>query len=149
MKLWAALYAMIWIVFLEFWLALTPIAPPVPLYLHALLGFLIVVVAYRNFALLRMTTVPGRVKRIAKATFQLSILMAILGPLVYFDVGGNLTVAFGITVNGGLRFLHFVNAVAILTQASATAIAYDMWEEREFLSETRPGEVPPAVRPAP
>jgi hypothetical protein len=26
---------------------------------------------------------------------------------------------------------------------AAVAIAYDMWAEKEFLEETRPGEIPP------
>jgi hypothetical protein len=31
----------------------------------------------------------------------------------------------------------------MITQAAAVAIAYDMWEDREFLTETEPGVVPP------
>jgi len=148
MRLWASLYAMVWIVFLEIWLGFTPIAPPVPYYAHILLGGVIVALAYTNFRALRRLTVPGRIKRIAKAITSLSVLMVVLGALLVFDVGSTWSLGFGLTIESGLRFLHFVNAMAIVTQASAIAIAYDMWEDREFLTETRPDEVPAAI-PAP
>jgi len=37
---------------------------------------------------------------------------------------------------------------AIITQAAAVAIAYDMWEDKEFMKETAPGEVPDMPTPA-
>jgi hypothetical protein len=64
MKLWVALYAMIWIVLIEFLLAMTPGGSPV------------------------------------------------------------------------LIYLHVVSSFAIITQAAAVAIAYDMWEDNEFVKET-------------
>jgi hypothetical protein len=147
MKLWASLYLMIWLVFLEIWLALTPLAPPVPLYLHIGLGVLIVLLAGYNLRSLRASTTLGRVKRTARATFALALLMAVLGALVYVNVGSSWTVADGITVLGGLRFLHFVNAMAIFSQVSATAVLYDAWEERDLERSTPPGEIPPAPQP--
>lgn len=142
MRLWATLYLMIWLVFLEIWLAFTPLAPPVPLYVHIVLGVIILGLAYTNFVALRKTTVLGRIKRTARVTFALAILMALLGVAIYFDVGGGWTVVGSITVLSGLQFLHFVNAIAILSQVSATAVVYDVWEEKEFLTETAPGEIP-------
>jgi len=147
MKLWVALYAMIWLVFAEIWLGYTPLAPPVPLYLHVLLGVLIAALAYSNFSALRASTVPGRIKRTARATLALCLLMAVLGGALYFHVGVTWQIVGGITLEGGLRFLHFVNAMAILSQVSATAVVYDMWEEKEFLKETAPGEIPPPPSP--
>ena len=147
MQIWSALYGMIWLVFLEIWLAFTPIATPVPYYLHAVVGFAIVLAAYANFQRLRATEAPGRIKRIARATFGLSVLMAPLGLILFSGLGADGPALFGITIAGGVRFLHFVNAIAILAQAAAVAIAYDMWEDREFLKVTRPGEVPPAPTP--
>jgi hypothetical protein len=143
MRLWAALYAAIWIVFLDFLLSMTPFWQPLLTYLHAGLGFIIVLIAYYNFAALRRTTVPGRMKRIASATFSLAILVAILGPLLLFNVGAGWLILFGITVWNAILFVHVVNAFAIITQMAAVAIAYDMWEEKEYLEETRPGEIPP------
>jgi hypothetical protein len=143
MRLWAALYLSIWVVFLEFLLAMIPFGQPYLIYLHAVLGLLIVAIAYSSFSQLRRTTVPGRLKRIASATFTLTLVMAVLGSLLFFNVGSGWAILYGITVWNVLLFFHVVNAFAILTQMAAVAIAYDMWEEKEFLEETRPGEIPP------
>jgi hypothetical protein len=140
MKLWEALYAMIWLVFIDFLLAMTPGASIVRLYLHIALGLVIIGLASSNFNGLRGTTVPGRVKRIARVTFQLSVAIGVLGIPLYFGFVGH--VLFGITIKGLLLFFHVVIGFAIITQAAAVAIAYDMWEDREFAKETAPGEVP-------
>ncbi len=86
MKLWMSLYTMIWIVLIEFLLAMTPGASPVLIYLHVILGAAIVCLAFYNFAGIRKTRVPVRVKRIAQASFNISILVAILGALLFFEV---------------------------------------------------------------
>jgi hypothetical protein len=76
-KLWVLLYAMIWIVFLEFLLAMTPATDRTGLlYAHAALGLVILVLAGSIARRLRATRVPGRVKRIAQATFSLAVVMA-------------------------------------------------------------------------
>ena len=142
MKLWITLYAMIWIVFLEFLLAMTPRAPDALLYLHIILGIGIIGFAYYNFDGVRKTSVPGRVKRVAKASLNLSVVMAVLGVLLAFEIGRDWTILFGVTVWGLILFVHIVNAFAIITQAAAVAIAYDMWKDKEFEKETTPGEVP-------
>jgi hypothetical protein len=142
MKLWMALYAMIWIVFIDFMFAMTPGASIVLLYLHIALGLMIIGLASYNFNGVRGTSVPGRVKRIAKVTFQLSIWGGVLGLLLYFGTGAALPILFGVTLGGMILFLHVVIGFAIITQAAAVAIAYDMWEDREFAKETAPGEVP-------
>lgn len=141
-KLWMALYGMIWIVFFEFLLAMTPNAPAALEYVHVALGFVIVGLAYYDFTGLRQTAVPARVKRIANSTLQLSIVMGVLGLLLFFNVGATWTILFGVTVWGLILFIHVVNAFAIITQAAAVAIAYDMWEDKEFAKETAPGELP-------
>jgi hypothetical protein len=143
MRLWVALYGAIWVVFLEFLLAMIPFGQPYLISLHAVLAFVIVFIAYSNFVALRKTTVPGRVKRVASVTFSLAVLMAVLGPLLMFNVGAGWPIFYGITVWNAILFVHVVNAFAIITQMAAVAIAYDMWEEKEFLEETRPGEIPP------
>jgi len=143
MRLWGVLYLAIWVVLLEFLLVMIPEGQSVLIYFHAALGILIVALAYYNRTALRQTTAPGRIKRIASATFWLTILLAVLGPLIFFNIGSGWPILFGLTVWNGLVFLHVVNAFAIITQMASTATAYDMWEEKEFLKETRPGEVPP------
>ncbi len=155
MKLWQALFAMIWIAFLEFLLVMsthvTSDATLITLliYLHAALGFGMIALAFNNFAGVRNTTIAGRVKRTAKSTYQLSILMAILGVILLFK--SSLSWEFpivNISLFYVLLFIHVVNAFAIITQAAAVAIAYDMWEDKEFAQETAPGEVPAMPAPA-
>jgi len=142
MRLWAALYAAIWVVMVEFLLAMIPEGQPYLLYFHAVLGFGIVGIAYYNLRGLRNTAAPARIKRVASATFSLSVFMAFLGPLLLLNVGAGWKLFFGLTAWNALLFLHVVTAFGIITQMAATAIAYDMWEEREFLEDTQPGETP-------
>jgi len=161
MKLWQSLYAIIWIVLMEFLLVLTPTDGNVTLrlvlaYGHVGLGLVILGLTYLNFNTLRMTRVPARVKRIAKSTFRLSILMAITGFLLvpYAEgtdvshIGQTLVIpVIGVSIYGLILLVHVVNAFAIITQAAAVAIAHDMWEDKEFVKETEIGEVPAAPSP--
>ncbi len=140
MKLWMSLYAMIWVVFIEFLLAMTPGASIVLRYLHIVLGIVIIGLAYYNFSGVRWTAVPGRVKRIAKTTFIMSIAIGVLGLPLYF--GAASMILFGVTLKGLILFFHVVVGFAIITQAAAVAIAYDMWEDKEFAKETALGDVP-------
>ncbi|MGP8072382.1 MAG: hypothetical protein ACLPZM_04540 [Thermoplasmata archaeon] len=142
MRLWAALYGAIWVVFLEFLLAMVHQGHPWVLYGHYLLGFLIVGLAYYNYRELRRTTVPGRIKRIVFATLSMAVLMAVLGPLLVFNVGAAWSVFAGVTMWNLILLVHVTTAFGIITQMAAVAIAYDMWEDKEFLEETRPGEIP-------
>ncbi len=153
-KLWQALFAMIWIAFLEFLLAMSshvfvgPFAYTVLIGLHVVLGFGIIALALNNFNGVRNTTIAGRVKRTAKSTFQLSILMAVLGVILVFPDYLTWTIPLiGISLFYAILFVHVVNAFAIITQAAAVAIAYDMWEDKEFNQETKVGEVPPMPAP--
>lgn len=155
MKLWQALFAMIWIAFLEFLLAMsthvfdTGILPTVLIGLHAALGFGMIALAFNNLDGVRKTTIAGRVKRTAQSTFQLSILMAVLGVILLFP--SYLSWEFpviNVSLFNAILFVHVVNAFAIITQAAAVAIAYDMWEDKEFNEETRPGEIPAMPAPA-
>ncbi len=148
MKLWASLYAMIWIVLIEFLLAMTPGGSPVLTYLHIILGVVIIGLAFYNFSGIRNTRIAGRVKRIAQASFNISIMVAILGFLLFLGVGRALVIPLiNVSIYGLILFFHVISAFAIITQAAAIAIAYDMWEEREFTEETEPGVVPPMPMP--
>jgi len=144
MKLWMSLYAMVWIALIEFLLAMTPGGSTILIYLHMILGAAIIGITFYNFSLLRNTRIAGRVKRIAQASYNISIIVAIFGALVFFDVGRTLIIPFiNISIYGIMLFFHVFNSFAIITQAAAIAIAYDMWEEREFNEQTEPGVVPP------
>ncbi len=148
MKLWASLYAMVWIVLIEFLLAMTPGGSTVLIYMHIILGAAIVGLAFYNFSGIRKTRVPGRVKRIAQAGFNISVMVLILGALLFFNVGGAWVIPLAnVSIYGLILFLHVVNSFAIITQAAAVAIAYDMWEDNEFVKETEPGIVPPMPMP--
>lgn len=148
MALWGTLYAVIWVVLLEFLLGTWPNPPPEVPYLHLVLGFALVLILYNSFVQLRRTRVPGRVKRVAKASFSLSILMVLLGLLLWFNVGNAWVIpAVNVTIYQVILFFHIVNALAIITQAAAVAIAFDMWEDHEFDKETEPGQVPAAPSP--
>lgn len=154
MKLWQGLFAMIWIAFLEFLIVMsthvTPfasIADPL-VYVHGALGFAMIALAFNNYKGVRDTTIAGRVKRTAQSTYKLSIFMAVLGVILLFE--GYLTweiPLLNLSLFSVLVFVHVVNAFAIITQAAAVAIAYDMWEDKEFNEETKAGEVPPMPVP--
>ncbi len=156
MKLWQALFAMIWIAFLEFLIVMSThvtsfasITNPL-IYIHAALGFAMIALAYNNYKGVRDTTIAGRVKRTAQSTFQLSILMAVLGVILLFKDPLNtwMIPLINISVFYVIAFVHVVNAFAIITQAAAVAIAYDMWEDKEFDQVTKAGEVPAMPAPA-
>ena len=125
MKLWEALYAMIWIVFIEFLLAMTPGGSQVLIYLHIVLGAAIAGLAFYNFTGVRKTRVPGRVKRISQASFNISVMVVILGALLFFDVGKAFVIpSINISIYGLILFLHVVSSFAIITQAAAVAIEW-------------------------
>jgi hypothetical protein len=148
MKLWSALYLAIWVVFFEFLFGLWPDPPVVVPYLHLVLGLGIVLIAYYCFDQLRRTRVPGRVKRVAKASWSLSIATAVLGLFLWFNLGSDWVIPIvNLSAYRGVLFLHVTIALAIITQLAAVAIAYDMWEDHEFDKETEPGDVPPAPTP--
>ena len=90
---------------------------------------------------------PGAAGR--EASFSLSIFMALLAIPLCFEVGRDWTVLFGVTVRGLILFIHLVNAFAIITQAAAVAIAYDVWQDMEFIKETRSGHIPAALTSKP
>lgn len=147
MRVWAGLYAMVWVVLVELLVAIDPVPPGWLIYLHAGLGCLIIVLAVSNYVQVRATTAPGRTKRTVRATLGLSVLMAALGFWLWLNLGASTAVAFGYTVWDLVHVLHVLNAIAIIAQAASAATAYDMWEEKEFAVETRPGEVPPLPTP--
>lgn len=156
MKLWQSLFAMIWIAFLEFLIVMSThvdnfvgIANPL-IYIHSALGFGIILLALSNYNGVRNTTIAARVKRTAQSTFQLSILMAVLGVILLFkgDLQPIMIPLINVSLFYAILFVHVVNAFAIITQAAAVAIAYDMWEDKELDQVTKAGEVPAMPTPA-
>jgi heme A synthase len=95
---------------------------------HALLGLIILGLAHYNNVLLKRSAAPNRLKRITKATAILATIQIILGLILY----ANVRLGFTVPLVDVVIFLHILIALAIITQASSVATAYDMWEEHEF-----------------
>lgn len=123
MKLWARLYLLIWLAFAQFFVTLFSEMFGV-VYLHFLVGLAVLVLAVMNYRDVMRTSAPDRAKRISKAIPGMAAFDGLLGiPLYLFEEG---------TVHWAITVLHLVVALAIIAQASSTATAYDMWEEKEF-----------------
>jgi hypothetical protein len=139
MKTWAVMYALIWVAFLQILIVLFPVfGTGYSDDLHAVVGFVVLLMAYTVNGRIRATHCPDRIKRIVKATFFFSVFQAVLGVALYAALLANVEGA----VLGFADFLHVVAAITIITQASSSATAYDMWEEKEF--NQAPSPIPPA-----
>lgn len=114
---------MIWLAFAQFFVTAFSEVFGL-LYLHFVVGLAVLVLAIMNYRDLLRTSAPDRVKRISKVIPGMAALDGLLGiPLYVFTDG---------TVDWAINVLHLVVALAIIAQASSTATAYDMWEEKEF-----------------
>ena len=127
-NIWRQFYALVWLAFLQIVIIIVPRFTVFLVDLHAVLGLVILAVAHMNNGRIRRTDAPNRLKRIAKATAILATLQVILGIILY----ANLRLSVNIPLVDVITFVHIVIALAIITQASSVATAYDMWEEHEF-----------------
>lgn len=123
---------MIWLVFAQILLVVPPLATGVEdlVFLHVVLGIAILGLAHMDAARLKRMAVPDRIRRIARSTAQLASAQLLLG--IYLFLAVELEPGWGLPGASIVLFLHLVVALAIFSQASSTATAYDMWEEREF-----------------
>jgi cytochrome b561 len=130
------MYLLIWVAFVEILIVLFPVIGTWLTYdLHLVIGVIVLGLAYLIFSRVRAIPCPDRIKRIIKATFGLAAFQALLGVALY----GLLSVGVsGIAVDF-INFFHVVVALAIITQASSSATAFDMWEEKEFTPEHQAG----------
>jgi hypothetical protein len=129
MKVWAIMYSVIWVSFVEIlFVIFTPLSDDVTLEVHVPLGILVFALAFYVSRKVARTSCPERIKRITKTTTSLAVLQGVLGIAlalaVVYKVGD-------VYVNA-IDFLHIANSLAIITQASSSATAFDMWEEKEF-----------------
>jgi hypothetical protein len=123
LKLWAGLYLLIWLASAQFLVTVFSELFGV-LYLHFVVGLAVLVLALMNYRGLMRTSAPDRVKRISKVIPGMAAFDGLLGvPLYLFKEG---------TIHWVVSILHLIVALAIIAQASSTATAYDMWEEKEF-----------------
>ena len=129
MKTWVAMYTLIWLAFLEIVFVLfSPLAYLFNVGIHAALGVGVLALAFYVRQKVRPSGCPARIKRITSTTLALAAVQGLLGVAL---AAGN-AFSWGPTYAGVVSFLHVVNGIAIITQASSSATAYDMWEEKEF-----------------
>ena len=129
MKIWAFMYAIIWVSFVQIlFIVFTPLDDQLSLAVHVPVGVLVFVLAFIVSRQIGKSACPARIKRITKTTMFLAILQGVLGLVLAAAVIYNL----GSTIVTAIDFLHVANALAIITQASSSSTAYDMWEEKEF-----------------
>ena len=135
MSIWKQLYAMVWLAFLQIVIIVIDV-PGFKQYLvmgHTILGLVILGLAHYDNLQIKRTAAPNRLKRIAKSTAILATIQPILGIILLANLMFRLSVPF-VSIIG---FLHLVNALAIITQASSVATAYDMWEDKEYTSSPK------------
>jgi len=129
MESWQSMYLIIWVAFLQIlFILFSPFGDMVNLGVHVVIGLAILYLAFAIFRKVARTSCPDRIKRITRTTRNLAVLQAVLG--IALEVG--IALSFGSIYIGFVKFLHVANALAIITQASSSATAYDMWEEKEF-----------------
>ena len=121
---WKTLYAMIWLVFVQILIAFFEFPGSL---LHVAVGFGIVALAHYHQARIERMVIPARIRRIVRDTASLASVQFLRGVYVFLA----LELARALPVPEVVLFLHLVVALAILSQASSAASAYDMWEERE------------------
>jgi amino acid transporter len=130
LAIWRQLYAMVWITFLQIIIAVVniPSSNVFLVYGHVILGLVILGLAHYNNAQFKKTEAPNRLKRIVKSTAILATIQVLLGIPIFV----NTMLIFSIPMVWIISLLHLVIALAIITQASSVATAYDMWEEKEY-----------------
>ena len=128
MKMWKQLYLIVWLSFLQIIIILVPRLGGSLVDLHAALGFVILGLAHYDYAMLKRTEAPNRLKRITKSTAILATFQVILGIVLYANLRLNVSIPLAQVVT----FIHLMTALAIITQAASVATAYDMWEEHEY-----------------
>ena len=135
MQLWKQLYITFWLAFFSCVLIPRWMDAYAGHSIHIVLGLAMLVITQSNARRLAALPVPSRLKRISKATAGFAIFQIAAG----LTLGAVMLLAPGLhMVTIVLRGAHVVSALAILAQASSVATAYDMWEEKEFVSEPAP-----------
>jgi hypothetical protein len=124
---------MVWLAFLQIVIIILPQFTPYLVHAHVILGLIILMLAHVDFAQIKKSDAPNRLKRIVKSTAILATIQPILGIILFANAVLNVDVPFVEVVS----FLHLVTALAIITQAASVATAYDMWEEHEYAPRSK------------
>ena len=123
------MYLLVWITFLQIIIIIFPVLGLTPTYyLHTFVGLILVGVAMASYSLVRKSACPDRIKRVSKTTAILAVIQGLLGIVLLAGI----ILHFGTVFQDIILFIHVVNALAIITQASSSATAFDMWEQKEF-----------------
>lgn len=123
------MYAIIWLAFFEILLVLFPVFGfTANITLHGVLGVGILALAFYIQRTVHRTACPARIKRIVSTTFALAVFQGALG----LALAAGIELSWGSVLANIVAFLHVATSIAIITQASSSATAFDMWEEKEF-----------------
>ena len=130
MKTWAAMYGLIWLSVIQILVGLySPFGEGLLTYgIHIPLGIAVFGLAYFIRGRVKATACPDRIKRITKTTLNQSILQGVLGAIL----AAGFSMGWDSLILDVVILVHAANGLAIITQASSSATAYDMWEEKEF-----------------
>ena len=129
------MYTIIWVAFFQILFFLfSPLGEDMNLAVHIVVALAVLGLAFTIYRGVGRTPCPDRIKRITKTTWYLAIFQGLLGLVLARGV----LITWGLNYGGGLGFIHVGNALAIITQASSSATAYDMWEEKEFQVPSAP-----------
>jgi len=133
LSIWRQLYAMVWLAFLQIVIILVeiPFLRSYLVYGHVFLGLIILGLAHYNYVQIKKTEAPNRLKRIAKSTTILATIQPVFGVILLGDIMMPNSPILA-PLAGLVLLLHVITALAIITQASSVATAYDMWEEKEY-----------------
>jgi hypothetical protein len=133
MKIYASLYAFIWVSFIEIALILVRWGIREMVHVHLILGIALIFWASFNANEVAKTGAPERTKRIARTVMGMSIASAVTGLILYLPI---IDIDLGLRdFTCGLIFIHILFAFAMFTQSASVATSYDMWEEKELGSE--------------
>ncbi|MHB1907675.1 MAG: hypothetical protein ACYCQJ_02245 [Nitrososphaerales archaeon] len=141
-KTWSVIYALVWATFAQIFLIVFLLSVATSGFwftatigLHIVVALLVIALAGFSFRLVSKSGCPNRIKRISKATMILAGVQGVLGVVLYALI----RIDASIYAQDFVLLLHIVTALAIFAQASSSATAYDMWEEKEFVTmQTNP-----------
>jgi hypothetical protein len=125
MNTWKALYGMIWLCFATLFVA---VFDPIPYkgYVHGVLGIAVLILAFRNRAVLARSACPQRLKRISASTAKICVFALLIGAaLAVPQLEAHTWIIYA------LKALHLFAIGAIITQTASVATAHDVWHERE------------------
>ena len=129
MKTWHLMYLLVWLSLVQIVIILFPVIGTTPSYdLHLIVGIGVISLSIYVFTMVRKTGCPDRIKRITRATAILGIFQGLLGIPLYLS----LRFTISLPLQNIILFAHLITGIAIISQSSSSATAFDMWEQKEF-----------------